>query len=79
MSLHWVLFDRVVHWVGFCFLGSQESATTGGSCASSFTSGSSVVLIIAFASLNWQASLQTVRPSVTRLAINWEPWLLHTA
>ena len=44
----------------FCFLESQilKLLVAG---ASSFTSGSFVVLIIAFARLDWLVSLQTVR------------------
>ena len=43
--------------------------TAAGGFASSVVPFSFVVLIIAFASLNWLASLQIVRPSVTCLAV----------
>ena len=58
--------------------GISSSEIAGGDFTSSFVSCSSAVLIIAFASSNWLASLQTVRPSVTRLAVILEPWTLHT-
>ena len=52
-----------------------NSGTTG---ASLFASGSSVMLIIASASLNWLVSLQTIYPYVTCLSVIWEPWMLYT-
>ncbi|KAL9952952.1 hypothetical protein ACROYT_G040285 [Oculina patagonica] len=63
---------------GVSFSGRFRSGTEYGVCASALFSGSLVVLITAFASLNWLASRQTVRPSVTHLADILEPQMLHT-
>ena len=64
--------------VEFLLIFFSRFGITGGGVAFSFSSGSSAMLITAFTSLNWLASLQIVRPSVTRLALIREPWMLYT-
>ena len=68
VSLHYFAIVSGGTLGGVSFSGILRSGTECGVCASLHFSGSSVVLITAFASLCCLASRQTVRPSATRLA-----------